>query len=290
MKKLTLGALTLLTATTAACGRGPSTAPVAQGLNNAGSAVMAAGSERKLTYDFNRYQRVLAPKAKPVQLPRRDNLPTSVDLREKLAPVYDQGKLGACTAFAIGKGLREALQRRNGERQESLSALFQYYNTRERLGSVGEDSGGTITDGMLAMKEHGIAPDSVWPYQIAQFTVKPPAAAFDAAKEFKISSPVEINGLSEVKKALAEGTPVAFGFMVYKSFMKIGADGMMPMPGLMDQRLGGHAVLAVGYDDEKKVLIVRNSWSAKWGDKGSFYMPYAFAQSSKAMDWWTAAK
>lgn len=288
-KKFTLGALSLLAATTAACGKAP-TAPVAQGLASGSSTVMAAGSERKLTYDFDRYQRVLAPKAKPVQLPRREALPASVDLREKLAPVYDQGKLGACTAFAIGKGLREALQRKNGERQEPLSALFQYYNTRERMGSVGEDSGGTITDGMLAMKEHGIAPETTWPYQIAQFTVKPPAAAFEQAKEFKISSPVEIGGLSEVKTALASGTPVAFGFMVYKSFMKIGADGMMPMPGMLDQRLGGHAVLAVGYDDAKKVLIVRNSWSAKWGDKGSFYMPYAFAQSGKAMDWWTAAK
>ncbi|HBN08566.1 MAG TPA: hypothetical protein DD435_07915 [Cyanobacteria bacterium UBA8530] len=54
----------------------------------------------------------------------------------------------------------------------------------------------------------------------------------------------------------------------------VASTGIMPMPKPSEQVFGGHAVLAVGYDDAKKVLIVRNSWGSGWGDKGYFYMPY----------------
>lgn len=287
-RRFTLGALSLLTlATTAACGQANMTAP--KGLAEARDGrIMVQGVERKLGFDAVRYERVLAKKAKPVRMPRQGLLPTSVDTRDKNAPVYDQGKLGSCTAFAMTKGLREYMQRKNGERQEPLSALFSYYETRARLGSVGEDSGGTITDGMAALNEVGAAPETAWPYDIAKFTIKPPADAYAQAKEFKVKNITQLASLDDVKTSIAAGNPVAFGFIVYEKFMKIGADGKMPMPGMFEKRLGGHAVLAVGYDDTQKHLIVRNSWSAKWGDQGYFYMPYEFAKSGKAMDWWTA--
>ena len=286
-RRITLGALTLLTLATTACGQANLAAP--RGLAEARDGrIMVQGVERKLGFDAVRYQKVLAKKARPVRLPRQGLLPTSVDTRATNAPVYDQGKLGACTAFAMGKGLREYMQRKNGERQVPLSALFQYYETRDRLGSVGEDSGGTITDGMAVLKQTGIAPEATWPYEIAKFTIKPPAEAYAQAGEFKVKEINQLGSLEDVKSSLAAGNPVAFGFIVYEKFMKIGADGKMPMPGTFEKRLGGHAVLAVGYDDTAKHLIVRNSWSAKWGDAGYFYMPYDFAKSGKAMDFWTA--
>ncbi len=287
-RRFTLGALSLLTlATTAACGQANLAAPKGFAEARNGS-IVVQGVERKLGFDAVRYERVLAKKAKPVRMPRQGLLPTSADVRANCAPVYDQGRLGSCTAFAMTKGLREYMQRKNNERQVPLSALFSYYETRARLGSVGEDSGGTITDGMAALKEVGAAPEATWPYDIAKFTIKPPAEAYSQAAEFKAKEITQLAGLDDVKTSLAAGNPVAFGFIVYEKFMKIGADGKMPMPGTFEKRLGGHAVLAVGYDDTQKHLIVRNSWASKWGDQGYFYMPYDFAKSGKAMDWWTA--
>ena len=82
---------------------------------------------------------------------------------------------------------------------------------------------------------------------------------------------------------------MAFGFYIYSSFTRLGADGLMPMPQEGEARLGGHAVLAVGYDDARDVLIVRNSYGPKFGDKGYFYMPYAFAaDKTRAMEWLAA--
>ena len=60
------------------------------------------------------------------------------------------------------------------------------------------------------------------------------------------------------------------------------------MPANSERVLGGHAVLAVGYDDARQCFWVRNSWSAKWGQKGYCCMPYAYLTTpGLASDFWT---
>lgn len=62
----------------------------------------------------------------------------------------------------------------------------------------------------------------------------------------------------------------------------------VPVPGAKDELLGGHAVLAVGYDDAKQVFIVRNSWGPKAQDKGYFYLPYTYlTETGLSDDFWT---
>ncbi|MNS55773.1 Papain family cysteine protease [compost metagenome] len=290
LRSLTLGALTLVTlATAAGCGQTanvPSVASLAQA-DKQTATVTINGVSRKLGYDWTRYQSKLAKKAKPQRL-RQSLRPAKMDLRTQQAPVYDQGQLGSCTAFAMTKGLREFMQRKNGERVVPLSALFGYYETRARLGSINQDSGGTITDGMEVLKDVGAATDETLPYDIAKFKIKPSAEAYKSASEFKVKSITQLAGLDDVKASLAQNKPVAFGFLVYKSMMKTGADGKMPMPAANEKVLGGHAVLAVGYDDTAKSLIIRNSWGEKFGDKGYFYMPYEFVTEENTADFWTA--
>jgi C1A family cysteine protease len=290
IRSFTLGALTLVTLATTACGQVGTQSNV-PGITEAAApaaTITVQGVSRKLGYDWTRYQRSLKGKAHPQHLIRQGLRPAKMDLRSKMAPVYDQGQLGSCTAFAVAKGLRESLQRIEGEQEVPLSALFQYYETRVRLGSVNQDSGGTITDAVAVLKEVGSAPDSVWSYDIAKFKLKPPAAAYKAAGENKVHETTQLASLDDVKSALASGQPVAFGFMVYKSMMSVKGDGVMPMPKPGEKVLGGHAVLAVGYDDTKKQLIVRNSWSEGWGDHGYFYMPYEFVTDENTADFWTA--
>ena len=291
-RSLLLGALAVLTAaTTIGCGQtGALNAPAGVATATvAANTVTVQGVNRKLGYDVKRYQRVLSRKAKPVSLPRRAKLASSVDNRQYCAPIYDQGQLGSCTAFAMGKGLREYMQRKNGERQVGLSALDLYYYERVNMGKeyINQDSGANMIDGMTVLANRGNATDESWPYKISFFKQQPPAAADDTAAEWKIKNYTNLATLEDVKTAIASGKPVAFGFMVYRNFMRIGPNGVMPMP--TGNPIGGHAVLAVGYDDAKQQLIVRNSWGAGWGDKGYFYMPYEFAKNGEqAMEWYTA--
>jgi C1A family cysteine protease len=60
------------------------------------------------------------------------------------------------------------------------------------------------------------------------------------------------------------------------------------MPASDEKSVGGHAVLAVGYDDATREFLVRNSWGTDWGLKGYFKIPYAYLTTAKlASDFWT---
>ena len=297
MKALRTALFGLMTVSTlAACGQtGPAGIGGAKVVSNGGANAFGKSgiAGRKLDYGWDRYKQVFAPKAKPVKMPRQGLLPTKVDLRDKDAQVYDQGNLGACTAFAMGKGMREHMQRANNERVTGLSALFLYFEERVKMGTRWQDSGATITDGMAVLKDKGIATDEAWPYStnFLKFRLKPSKDAYATAGEFKVKETVQLGSLDDVRAALAKGQTVAFGFLVYQSIGQVGRDGVMPMPAAGEQPVGGHAVLAVGYDDQKRQLIVRNSWGAGWGDKGYFYMPYDFAANKeRADDFWTSAQ
>lgn len=217
-------------------------------------------------------------------------LPPSVDLRAQCPPVYDQGQLGSCTANAIA-GLHEFLQMKQGQPQPfTPSRLLIYYNERAMEGTVSEDAGAQIRDGIKSLAKQGACPESEWPYIISKFATKPPKKCYTDALQHQALSYQRITGLTQMKTSLAAGFPFVFGFLVYESFEsnEVAQTGIMPMPKRGEQMLGGHAPMAVGYNDATQMLLVRNSWSALWGLAGYFWMPYAFAAQAKLVsDCWT---
>jgi len=221
------------------------------------------------------------------------NLPSSVDLRKSEAfafEIYDQGSLGSCTANAIGAAFQYD-QRKGGLVDSIPSRLFIYYNERAMEGSVPYDAGAYIRDGMKSVNKLGVCAESSWPYVESFFTVKPYDDCYaEAAKNLCTEYARVTQTLDGMKACLNEGFPFVFGFTVFYSFFdqSVAETGMMSMPLENDPMAGGHAVLAVGYDDEKGCFIVRNSWGEGWGDQGFFYMPYAYiADPSLASDFWT---
>lgn len=287
LKRLLLtGLATLSVALAAGCGAGPQ-AGISAGLRDARPMASAAGKVRKLGYDVDRYRRQQSWAAKPQRLPQAA-IPARVDLRADCSPVANQLDLGACTAFAAGKGLREYLLRRAGK-PEALSALFLYYETRRLRGTTDSDSGATLTDTLKAMAGAGVAPEALWPYDMDRFALAPSPKARQAAQAFRLASGLQLAGLADIQKALAKRQPVVFGMCVYDTtFEHMGPSGQIAMPQPGDVFVGGHAVTAVGYDNQKQRLIVRNSWGADWGDKGYFYLPYGFMTPENVMDIWTA--
>lgn len=211
-----------------------------------------------------------------------------VDLRSFSSPVGEQGDLGACTGFSIAKGLREFLLNKHHKPFVPLSPLFLYYNERKIEDVISDDSGAAISDGMKVLKNTGVSPESDWPYDITKFAISPPKKAFDKALEYRVSSIKPLRGISDIKAELSKGNGVVFGIEVYESFENA-KDGKIPLPNVdKEKNLGGHAVFCLGYDDIKKVMIVKNSWGKDWGDKGYFYLPYEFFKKGLVDDAWTA--
>jgi C1A family cysteine protease len=218
--------------------------------------------------------------------PFQQNIPPSVDLSNKCPPVYDQGQLGSCTANAIAAAIEFDQKRRFVP-----SRLFIYYNERVIEGTVGSDSGAQIRDGIKSVATQGAPPEKVWPYDIAKFSVPPPAIAYTDAKADMVTLYQRlIQDLNTMRGCLASGYPFVFGFTVYSSFESatVAKTGIVPMPASGEKSVGGHAVMAVGYNDAKRQFLVRNSWGPGWGLKGYFKIPYAYlTETNLASDFWT---
>jgi C1A family cysteine protease len=220
------------------------------------------------------------PYSRYFKIPKK--LPSLVDLRYKCSEVEDQGILGSCTAQAL-IGAMEYLD----EHKLDMSKLFLYFNERVLEGTVNYDSGAMIRDGVKSLNKQGVCTEALWPYNILMFKKKPTDECYTEAEKHQIISYLRLYDLQEIKACLAEGYPVTFGFSVYESFDETEETGQTPMPSPGERVIGGHAVLAVGYDDSKQCLIVRNSWGKNWGLNGYFYLPYDYITPEYSEDYWT---
>lgn len=211
-----------------------------------------------------------------------------VDMRPFCTTVENQESLGSCTGQAIA-GAIELLNNRN-RKPTDVSRLFIYYYERLLIGTVNYDSGAYIRDGIKSVFRWGAPLERFWPYIINKFTHMPSKEAHDDGLRRKVTRYERIVDINGCLDALNNGFPVVIGFHVYSSFESITVrrTGVMSYPNKRRERmLGGHAVLLVGYDMQRRVFIARNSWGAGWGDRGYFYMPFSVIEDrTMSGDFW----
>ena len=214
-------------------------------------------------------------------------LPPTADLRRQCPAIYNQGNISSCTANAIGAAVQFTRRKEKHRPDFAPSRLFIYWNERNMEHTVPIDCGAQIRNGIKVVNKLGVCPETAWSYDDtpsdpktylwpagAKPTVQPPKECFAAAVNYQAIAYQRVDrSLSQMKGCLASGYPFVFGFTVYESFQSaaVAKTGVLPMPLPNEKMDGGHAVLAVGYNDAKQVFIVRNSWGADWGQKGHFH-------------------
>ncbi|HZY70545.1 MAG TPA: C1 family peptidase [Thermoplasmata archaeon] len=227
--------------------------------------------------------------AVPAAVPK---IPPSVDLTSRCPPIEDQGQLSSCTANALAGDL-EFLEMKDKVSFTPASRLFIYYNERSIEHTVPIDKGASIRDGIKTLAKQGVCPETEWPYDISKFAVAPGAACYSDAMKRKITSYYRLQTTDEMRVCLSQGYPFVFGFTVYQSFESaaVAKSGVVPLPGPGEAVVGGHAVVAVGYDDPSQRFRVRNSWGTSWGQKGYFTMPYQYlADRNLSDDFWVVLR
>lgn len=240
--------------------------------------------------------------AEPVKV----GLPLSVDLRTWCSPIENQLSIGSCTAHA-GVGIVEYFERRSFGKHIDASRLFLYKVTRNLLHWTG-DTGAFLRSTMGALVLFGVPPEEYWRYVIADFDKEPSAFCYAFAQNYQAITYYRLDPfgtskadlLNRIKTNLAAGLPSMFGFTVYSSISQAATTGKIPYPTPGEKILGGHAIVAVGYDDNMKIkntnvgamettgaLLIRNSWGTGWGSSGYGWLPYEYVLRGLAVDWWS---
>lgn len=232
-------------------------------------------------------------------------IPAAVDLRPWCSPIDNQQHIGACTAEA-GVGLFEYMERRAFGKYVDGSELFLYKATRNLLGWTG-DTGAYCRTTMGAMALFGIPPDRYWPFIPAKFDIEPSPFLYALAQNFQVltyyrldpTGVLPANLLVNIKNHLACGFALMFGFTCYSSLWSA-VGGKIPFPKSTETVIGGHAIVAVGYDDSMVItngtistrgaFLIRNSWGTGWGINGYGYLPYEYVLRGLAVDWWALTK
>ncbi|MBD1807124.1 hypothetical protein H6F98_16935 [Microcoleus sp. FACHB-SPT15] len=232
-------------------------------------------------------------------------LPDFIDLSLWCSEIEDQGSLNSCTASAA-IALMEYFQKKSFGKYIDGSRLFLYKATRNLMQIEG-NVGTSIRNTMKAMALFGVPPEEYWPYDEAKVNVEPNpfcysfAQSYQALKYFRLDPPGIPNEvlLAQIKAILVTGFPCVFGFTLYSSiYDESNPRGHIPYPHQRDKAEGGHAVVAVGYDDYKVIknaddeettgaLLIRNSWGTKWGEGGYGWLPYDYVLKGLTADWWS---
>ncbi len=223
---------------------------------------------------------------------RKPLLSRQASLKKNWPEIYDQGQIGSCTANAFCSAFKFLEKHRDFD----PSRLYVYYKERllENPGGEITDSGAWVEDAYAWVAKNGVCSENSWPYNEYNVNISPTQECDSEAIQHRANGYFKIkldrNLKSTIKNCITQNHPVLMAFGVYQSFMD-SANGMVDVPhpygyyedpnDSEDPFLGGHEVVIIGYDDNKKQFELANSWGISWGDKGFFYIPYSFVDNTK---------
>lgn len=209
--------------------------------------------------------------AEPIAMVAAAELPPALDWRDAggnyVTAARNQKKCGSCWAFAMTGGLEAYTLLKDHTPGKDLDLSEQVMISCSGAGSC---QGGRLTASYL--QKTGLPLESAYPYTGADGACASAAAGWQAGA-YKVGAWGSVSqDLTAIKTALVKFGPLPTAMMVYEDFMHY-KNGVYSYT--TGKKLGGHAVLLVGYNDEGQYFIIKNSWDTGWGEGGFFRIAYS---------------
>ncbi|HET9342908.1 MAG TPA: C1 family peptidase [Candidatus Eremiobacteraceae bacterium] len=209
----------------------------------------------------------------------------SVDYTPYVREIRDSGQEGSVVGQALATAMEMQIKR-SLHKDVEISPRYIYYAARLVEGTVNLDSGARIADAVDALAKQGAVEEAVWPYKAGEYAATPPDAVSTAAR-WRLIQPKSLKGLDAIIKALRDDGPVVVGIAMYQESMSAQAakTGVIPLPQKSSSAIGGHAIVLVAYDDQRKEFKFVNDWGQSWGDKGYGYLSEDYIQEYSSDAW-----
>jgi len=215
---------------------------------------------------------------------------SSIDWSAMVGAVKSQGLASACTGFSVQTNY-ELLCKIKGLNFWDSSERYNYYWSRQIGSLFPQDTGAYLRDAMKTAVNRGCCPESLCPYDVGKINETPNVFAesftslsFPSIKN-KLRLYSRVTSIDNIKYNLEKGYPVSIGIPLYADFfIKVGSD-TLKVPAVGEKEKGRHAVLLVGYDDNRKAFNLLNSWGRGYRQSGFVWLPYEYLEKTNWDAW-----
>lgn len=211
----------------------------------------------------------------------------------EFTPISDQSSLGSCVANACCDALEILLGLEDPSSVVQLSRLLAYWNARSYTKDTDKDDGTYVRNCVDSFQRLGVAPESVWPYDIRQVFAQPPLRAYQLSVDNKINAYYRIVGdrANAVEDAVRANHPVVFASDVTQEYIQYfnRSDVVWDTPRTW---AGAHAQIIVGVRsvNGQRQFKVRNSWGPAFGEAGHSWYTEAYVESARCSDFWVMTR
>jgi C1A family cysteine protease len=204
---------------------------------------------------------------------------------EYFPELMEQGDMDACVPNCISTLYYYYTFKQGNHLNFRISRLFLYYNVRKMYNEMSDDAGSRIIDCIKILKKTGVPPEMTHPYHEKFLYKRPNELSNKLAKYCKLLEFEELDR-TQIKNNLLENNPIVCGIKIFENFNNRNTitTGYVSLPDKDEELLGGHSIVIVGYNDNKKHYIFINSWGKSWGNNGIGYIPYEYINNYDLAD------
>jgi hypothetical protein len=185
----------------------------------------------------------------------------------------------SCVGWAIA-ALKSFQETRESVRKGDVNTTPPRFSPAFVYNALNRDPGcqGLVSfvDALNLLGSQGIALWEDFPYDTGSCAGEPSDLVRQRARRYVTLTYRKLNAQdeNELKRQIHYGWPVLVGMQMKSNFLEHRGSGVYQSPQKDEPDLAPHAMVIVGFDDNRQAFKVLNSWGSRWGDGGYAWIAY----------------